>query len=82
MFTIKKFYKNNKKILFFGVNHSDKDFLQINQLRKELFEFNPEIILIEGGFENSRFKDEKEAISYGGELGFVSYYAKQNHIMI
>jgi hypothetical protein len=80
--SIKKFSKNKKELVFFGTNHSNKNNFQINQLKKELFEFKSEIILIEGGFEKSVFKNESEAISYGGELGFTSYYAKNNNILI
>ena len=68
----------NKKILFFGVNHSNSDFLQIKNLKDNLVKFNPDLILIEGGFERANFETEKESISQG-ELGFASYFSKRNN---
>lgn len=82
MSKIRKFCRNKKEVIFFGTNHSDVDTIQINKLKKELFEFKPEIVLVEGGFDKSEFKSEKEAILYGGELGFTAYYSKENGILL
>jgi hypothetical protein len=82
MSKVKKFSKNQKEIVFFGTSYSSNNIIQINKLRKELFEFNPDILLVEGGFEKSKFKNEKEAILYGEELGFASHYAKENNILL
>ncbi len=79
MLIIKNFELNSKKIVFLGTIHSS-DLEQINKIKKELINFSPEVILIEGGFENAVFSDEKEAIHKGWETGFVSYFAKEKKI--
>lgn len=79
MLDFKKFEFNQKKIYFIGTFHTNDENV-INQLRKFLEEFKPELILIEGGFENASFEKENEAIQKGWEMGFVSFYAKQKNI--
>ena len=76
-----EFEKNNKKIVFMGVQHSSK-ISQIKEIEKEIEKLKPNVILIEGGYEKAEFSNEKEAILKGGEMGFTSYFAKKNKIIL
>ncbi len=66
-------------LIFFGVAHT-KNLVEISKLIEAIREFNPDIILIEGGFEKATFRSEEEAIEKGGEMGAVSFFAKKNVI--
>jgi len=81
MVLIENFNKNEKKLIFIGTSHSNNT-SQINILRERIIFFDPQIILIEGGFENAVFINENEAISKGGEMGFVSYFAREKNILL
>ena len=78
---LEKFNFKNKEIIFIGTNHGpEKE--KINYLKKNILLLKPDLILIEGGFENATFKSEKESINKGWELGFVSFFAKKNKISL
>ena len=75
----KEFNIDNKKIIFIGTTHGpEKE--KINFLREYISSSKPNLILVEGGFENAKFKTEEEAILKGWELGFVSFFAKSKGI--
>lgn len=74
-----KFVLKDKEIVFLGSSHG-KEKEKIDFFRNNLVEFEPDLILIEGGFENATFNTELEAIEKGWELGFVSFFAKLNKI--
>lgn len=76
-----KFAKGDKTLVFFGSVHGS-DLSQIKYILDEINLLNPEIILIEGGFEKATFPGEQESIEKAGELGFVSYLAKKRKILM
>ena len=79
-YLIKIFSNNIIKIVFFGSRHRE-DLEQINKIREIISDFNPEIVLIEGGFENADFSSEEEAIQ-NGESGFTCFLAKSKNIVV
>lgn len=80
-FSSEIFRNKFRTIIFFGSNHS-KDSLQISAIKKEVIEFNPEIILVEGNYNLADYSSEEEAIEKGGEAGFISYFAKKEKIKL
>ncbi len=68
-FTLKQ-----KTVLFAGVDHTP-DLQQIDEIRQVLVAFRPQVILVEGGFEDCVFESEDDAIQRGWEVGFVSHFA-------
>ncbi|MBS3070775.1 hypothetical protein J4407_00530 [Candidatus Pacearchaeota archaeon] len=81
MVLVERFEKNGKEIIFIGVSHST-DLFQIDLIRSKLEKMRPDVILIEGGYENAEFLSEDDAISRGWEMGFVSYFAKKKKILL
>lgn len=61
-------HKIDSKIVFF--------------LEKNIKEFKPDTILVEGNFDIANYKDANEAINFGGDMGFVTYLAKKNGIAV
>lgn len=81
MIRFKKFKLNNKEILFVGTAHNpNKE--KIKKIKSQLENFSPDIILIEGGFENGKYLDEEDSIKKGWEMGFVSFYANEKNIIL
>ena len=75
------FILGKKHLRFFGSDHSREE-PHINFLREKLNEFEPNLILIEGGYENADYNSENEALENGIEMGFVNFYAKSKVIML
>lgn len=69
-----KFNNQNKELLAVGFSHTyDINNPQLSVLKKLFQEFNPDIILNEGGQITRKFKDEKEAVTANGEPGMLKY---------
>jgi len=68
-------------LVFFGASHT-QNLVEISKLIEAIRNFNPSIILIEGGFEKATFKSEEQAIKTGGEMGAVSFFAKTKGIIL
>jgi predicted metallo-beta-lactamase superfamily hydrolase len=80
-FLVEKFFGNRVKIIFFGSIHQ-KNGKQVNKIKEILTSFKPNIVLVEGGFENATFSSEEEAINNGGESGYASFLAKSRGIIV
>jgi len=78
-FCVKNFIRGAKAIIFFGSVHSNSK-EQLDLILQEISNFNPELILVEGGFHFASFKSQEEAIESGGEMGYVSFLAKDKKI--
>lgn len=76
---LKEEFKNNdKSILFIGTSHENNSSF-FSFLKTECDNFKPEVILVEGGFENANFENEQEAIEKGLEMGMITYYLKSKN---
>jgi len=80
-YSVCKFEKSKKIIVFFGSQHSKRED-QVTEIEKEINQLNPEIILIEGHYDQATYKLREESLSKGGEMGFTSYLAKKNKIKL
>ena len=78
---IRNFKKGEKEILFFGCIHS-KSNEQLNKIKEIVFNFNPDIILVEGNYHLADFKSEKDSIEIGREMGYTSFLAKEKNIKL
>jgi len=68
---------NGKEIYWFDVRHSnDPNAPMFQRIENALTEFNPDLVLVEGGF--NTFEGERDAAIYEGESAFATYLAKQN----
>jgi uncharacterized protein YfkK (UPF0435 family) len=68
-------------LIFFGTSHT-QDLDVIHKLIEKIKKFSPNVILIEGGFEKATFDSEEMAIKRGGEMGAVSFFAKNSKITL
>lgn len=68
-FVIKNFFNTSIKLIFIGCIHT-RDTSLIPPLKKEIEDFNPDII----------YKNEEESIEKGGEMGYVSFLASKYNI--
>ena len=75
----KKLSGDGREVFLFGANHS-KELNQINEIESSINPFNPEIVLIEGGFDKANFNSKEEAIKLGQEMGFTSFLCKEKGI--
>ena len=73
--------RKNKKVILLGSLHSSEVKI-LNKIKSILRSFNPEVVLIEGGFEHADFKNEKEAIAMGADTGYLAFLSKQLNIPI
>ena len=80
-YLVEKFLGENFKIIFFGSIHG-KDEKQTKGIKEIFSSFIPDIVLVEGNFENANFSSEEEAIQKGGELGFACFLAKSKNIIV
>ncbi|KPU46078.1 hypothetical protein OXPF_01880 [Oxobacter pfennigii] len=72
--------KNNKKLLFYGSNHSnDIDSPMFKDIEKNFNRIKPQVVLVEGDFNAIKYADMYEAIEKG-ESAYVSYLAQQKDI--
>lgn len=72
--------KGNKEIFYFGSVHSnDYKNHMFKDILSNFIQFNPEIVLVEGGANKISYQNEMEAIK-NGEMAFVSYLAKKMNI--
>ena len=90
----KKFISENKELLYCGVNHTyDPDDDLFNQLRKQMEDFNPNLIILEGWpiinpgnpkreayFKSVLTKPYRQIVEEAGEFGFALKYALEKNI--
>ncbi|MGH2624770.1 MAG: hypothetical protein ACRDE7_13965, partial [Sphingobacterium sp.] len=75
-----KFNNQNKELLAVGFSHTyDINNPQLSVLKKLFQEFNPDIVLNEGGQITKKFKDGKEAVISSGEAGMLKYLSDLNN---
>ena len=67
---------------FSGIHSNDSNHRMFKDIKEKFYSFNPQLVLVEGYCDTSNYKDEKEAISQGGESGYVSYLAKTENIEV
>jgi len=79
-FITRVFRKENSQVVFLGCEHTS-DSKKIYEIEKILEDFNPEVILIEGGFEKASYTSKAEAIK-DGEMGYISFWANSHDIKI
>lgn len=73
---ILKFQKDNKNLLVIGTEHSTDTTDQMFKKIEELFyNFNPEVIINEGGNLTKTYTDRNSAIIKSGELGLEKFLA-------
>lgn len=69
-----------KHLLFYGSRHSnDKTDPMFEDIEKKFLSMNPQVVLVEGDMNNTRYNDIDAAIK-NGESSFVSYLAQENNI--
>ncbi len=76
-----RFYKSTKIISFFGSMHS-KEKEQIENIKSEIDDIDPDLVMVEDGYYACKYSNEEEAIEKGRELGFAAYYAKERNIPV
>lgn len=90
----KKFISENKELLYCGVNHTyDPDDDLFNQLRKQMEDFNPNLIILEGWpiinpgnpkreayFKSVLTKSYRQIVEEAGEFGFAVKNALEKNI--
>ena len=75
-----KFNNENKQLLAIGISHTyDINNPQVNNLKQQFEEFNPDVVLNEGGQITRKFKDEKEAVTSSGEAGLLKFWTDLNN---
>jgi len=80
-YSVEKFENSKNIIIFFGSQHS-KDKNQLIEIEKRIKDLQPNIILVEGNYNLANYKSKEESVLYGGEMGFVSYLAKNKKIKL
>jgi hypothetical protein len=72
----------DRALLVLGASHTNnpKD-KQFSIFRAKFFDFKPEIVFVEGGFDRGTWKSEAQAISIG-ENAFLSHLAKSSNITV
>ena len=92
----KKFISENKELLYCGVNHTfDPENPLFKQLKQELLNFHPNLILLEGGtkinpnhpkrinyFDKIKTQSYDDLIVSNGEFGFALKFALENNIEV
>ena len=78
---IRTFENKDRKIVFFGAHHS-KNKEQIEEIKRIISNFKPEIILIEDQFHQFTYPNEEAAIENGAEMGFACFFAKEKGIKV
>ncbi|MTI66877.1 MAG: TraB/GumN family protein [Firmicutes bacterium] len=72
----------DKHLLFYGSEHSNDEKNPMFEDIKEKFHFiNPEIVLVEGDYNNNKYSDVDNAIK-SGESAYVTYLAQKENILI
>ena len=70
---------NLKEVFLFGSRHSS-DQSQLNIICDLIDNFNPDIVLTEGNFNKGNFNSVEDAIKYGQEMGYVSFFCNKRNI--
>lgn len=70
-----------KEVFLFGCRHSD-DSEQLNLIRQSIKQFNPEIVLVEGNWDEATFNSVEDAIKFGREQGFTVFISKEKSISV
>ncbi len=72
---------DKKELYWFDVRHSnDPNAPMFQRIENALTEFNPDLVLVEGGFDT--FEGDRDSAIYAGESAFATYLAKQNGIAV
>lgn len=72
---------DSKEVYWFDVRHSnDPNAPMFQRIENALTEFNPDLVLVEGGF--NTFEGDRDAAIYQGESAFATYLAKQNGTLV
>jgi hypothetical protein len=75
------YFGDKKKLLFLASGHSIKN-NEIKQISNLLKEYDPQVILLEGGFENAQYKTIEEAVQQGVEFGCTNFLAGEMGITL
>lgn len=68
---------NGKHFLFYGSRHSnDSSSPMFKDIEEYFYSLNPQIVFVEGDFNNFQYSDKESAIRKG-ESAFVTYLAKK-----
>ncbi|MCL4640450.1 MAG: hypothetical protein M5Z89_15750 [Olivibacter sp.] len=75
-----KYNNKNRQLLAIGIAHAyDINNPQLSILKELFQEFDPDIVLNEGGQITKKFQSEKEAVASSGEAGLLKYLSDLNN---
>ncbi|MTI71841.1 MAG: TraB/GumN family protein [Firmicutes bacterium] len=74
--------EGDKHLLFYGSEHSnDENNPMFEDIKEKFHSINPEIVLVEGDYNNNKYSDIDNAIK-SGESAYVTYFAQKENILI